>query len=70
MAQSTNRIHGKSLVLFKDIKKHESHSGILLSNNNIICLCCGGTLTPIEYQILWSNNGFAYLDDIIKDAYK
>ena len=61
-----SKITGKSVVLFADLIKREQHTGVLLSNGNIICLCCGGALTPNEYRIIYDNNGFAYIDDELR----
>ena len=64
-----SKITGKSLVLFADNKHQETHTGILLSNGDIMSLCCGGIVPPDEYKILWNNNGFAYLDEIVREGF-
>ena len=64
MSKST----GKSVVLFADLIKREQHTGVLLSNGNIICLCCGGVLTPNEYRIIYDNTNFAYIDEVLRRA--
>lgn len=59
-----------SLVLFKDTLEENSdcHFGILLDDNNIICLCCGSIVEPEDYVIL-ENFGcsyFTYVDETLK----
>ena len=42
------------LVRFFDTLERDSeiHFGILLNDNSILCLCCGGILEEEDYQIV------------------
>ena len=62
-------VKGVTIVYFYDKKLNEKHTGVLLNNNKIICLCCGGVVEPSEYTILMNNRGFAYVDDILKQEF-
>lgn len=62
----------KTLVKFRDTFEENSteHFGILFENGWILCLCCGGWLEePEDYEILEDFNGFAYLDDTLKEYF-
>jgi hypothetical protein len=59
----------KSLVLFNDVENDENHYGILFNDGTILCLCCGGTLEPDQYEILEDFEGFAYLDETLKEHF-
>ena len=61
----------KSLVRFRDtLEKHaDEHFGILFENGFILCLCCGGYVEPEDYEIIESYDGFAYLDETLKEHY-
>ena len=41
-----------NLVLFEDLSTHETEYGILLDNNDILCLCCGGIVDKKYCEIL------------------
>lgn len=60
-----------SLVLFHDILEDgaDNHYGILFDNGFILCLCCGGYVEPEDYEIIENFNGFAYLDNTLKQHY-
>ena len=60
-----------SLVLFRDTLEDnaETHYGILFDNDWILCLCCGGYLEPEDYEIIENFNGFAYLDEALKEHF-
>ena len=60
-----------NLVLFKDTleENSEPHYGILFDNGNILCFCCGGIVEPDDYEIIENFNGFAYLDETLKEHY-
>ena len=60
-----------SLVRFKDLleENSEEHFGILFDNGFILCFCCGGYIEPEDYEILENFNGFAYLDNTLKEHY-
>lgn len=61
------------LVLFKDTleENSESHYGLLLDDDNIICLCCGGIVEPEDYEILekFSCSHLTYVDEILKQHF-
>lgn len=59
------------LVLFKDLLEENStpHFGILLDDESVICLCCGGILEPEDREIIQKFNGFSYLDETLKEYY-
>lgn len=61
----------KCLVLFNDTLEENSdnHYGILFENGFILCLCCGGYVEPEDYEIIEEFDGFAYLDDTLKEHY-
>lgn len=61
----------KCLVVFNDTleKSSDNHYGILFENGFILCLCCGGYLEPEDYEIIEKFDGFAYLDDTLKEHY-
>lgn len=60
-----------SLVRFRDTLEDnsEEHFGILFENGFILCLCCGGYVEPEDYEIIENYNGFAYLDETLKQHY-
>ncbi len=60
-----------SLVRFRDTLEENSddHFGILFENGFILCFCCGGYVEPEDYEILENYEGFAYLDDTLKQHY-
>ena len=60
-----------SLVRFRDTLEENSddHFGILFENGFILCFCCGGYVEPEDYEILEDYEGFAYLDDTLKQSY-
>ena len=60
-----------SLVRFRDTLEENSteHFGILFDNGFILCFCCGGYLEPEDYEIIENYNGFAYLDDTLKQHF-
>ena len=41
-----------NLVLFEDLSTHDTEYGILLDNNDILCLCCGGIVGKEYCEIL------------------
>lgn len=59
------------LVLFHDILENDAdnHYGILFENGFILCLCCGGYVEPEDYEIIEEFEGFAYLDETLKQYY-
>lgn len=59
------------LVLFHDLLEEHSdnHYGILFENGFILCLCCGGYVEPEDYEIIENFNGFAYVDETLKNHY-
>lgn len=63
--------NAKCLVRFKDnLERHpEEHFGILFDNGFILCLCCKGYLEPEDYEIIESYDGFAHLDETLKEHY-
>ena len=60
-----------SLVYFQDLLEENApaHYGILFENGFILCLCCGGYLEPEDYEILEDFDGFAYVDDTLKQYF-
>ena len=60
-----------SLVKFRDTLEENSdeHFGILFDNGFILCFCCGGYVEPEDYEIIENYNGFAYLDETLKNHY-
>lgn len=60
-----------SLVRFRDTLEDnsEEHFGILFENGFILCFCCGGYVEPEDYEIIENYNGFAYLDETLKQYY-
>ena len=60
-----------SLVVFRDTLEEHSdpHFGILFDNGFILCFCCGGYVEPEDYEIVENFNGFAYLDDTLKQYF-
>lgn len=60
-----------SLVRFRDTLEDnsEEHFGILFENGFILCFCCGGYVEPEDYEIIENYNGFAYLDETLKQHY-
>ena len=60
-----------SLVYFRDLMEQDAdpHYGILFENGFILCLCCGGYLEPEDYEILEDFDGFAYVDDTLKQYF-
>jgi hypothetical protein len=63
-----------SLVKFKDTleenpKNSEEHFGILFNDGDILCFCCGGCVEFEDYEITENFNGFAYLDNTLKEYY-
>jgi hypothetical protein len=60
-----------SLVRFRDTLEENSddHFGILFEYGFILCFCCGGYVEPEDYEILENYEGFAYLDDTLKQNY-
>lgn len=60
-----------SLVRFRDTLEDnsEEHFGILFENGFILCFCCGGYVEPEDYEIIENYNGFAYLDETLKQCY-
>lgn len=60
-----------SLVRFRDTLEENSddHFGILFDNGFILCFCCGGYVEPEDYEILEYYEGFAYLDETLKQHY-
>lgn len=60
-----------SLVRFRDTLEDnsEEHFGILFKNGFILCFCCGGYVEPEDYEIIENYNGFAYLDETLKQYY-
>lgn len=61
----------KCLVRFKDtLEKHaDEHFGILFEDGEVLCLCCGGVVEAEDRRILKQYDGFAYLDDTLKQYY-
>lgn len=58
------------LVYFQDtFAAGEPQYGIMLDNENILCLCCGGIIEKDEYEILewceWFNFSQAMKDGLI-----
>lgn len=62
----------KCLVKFRDTLEDnaDEHFGVLFENGFIMCFCCGGYLESDDYEILASFDGFAYLDDTLKEYYE
>lgn len=60
--------HAKGLILFSDIKYHETHMGILFENGWCLCLCCGGWLKPDEFDIVEDYEGFAYVEELLMEG--
>lgn len=60
-----------SLVKFRDTLEENSdeHFGILFDDGYILCFCCGGCVEPEDYEIIENYNGFAYLDETLKEHY-
>lgn len=60
-----------SLVLFHDTLEDEpvNHYGIFFDNGFILCLCCGGYVEPEDYEIIEDYNGFAYIDETLKQYF-
>lgn len=60
-----------SLVKFKDTLEDNAteHFGILFDNGFILCFCCGGCVEPDDYEIIEDYEGFAHLDDTLKQYY-
>lgn len=60
-----------SLVRFRDTLEDnsEEHFGVLFENGFILCFCCGGYVEPEDYEIIENYNGFAYLDETLKQHY-
>lgn len=60
-----------SLVRFRDTLEDnsEEHFGILFENGFILCFCCVGYVEPEDYEIIENYNGFAYLDETLKQHY-
>jgi len=60
-----------SLVRFRDTLEENSdeHFGILFNDGVILCFCCGGTVEPEDYEIIENYNGFAYLDETLKEHF-
>lgn len=60
-----------SLVRFRDTleENSEEHLGILFDNGFILCFCCGGYIEPEDYEIITNYNGFAYLDETLKEHF-
>lgn len=61
----------KELVLFVDTLEDDAtpHYGILFDNGIILCLCCGGYIDEDDYEILEHFDGFAYLDQTLKEHF-
>ena len=57
------------LVYFKNTFDNEPQYGIMLDNENILCLCCGGIIEKGDYEILerceWFNLSQAMKDGLI-----
>jgi hypothetical protein len=57
------------LVYFQNMSDNEPQYGIMLDNENILCLCCGGIVEKGEYEILewceWFNLSQAMKDGLI-----
>lgn len=51
-----------TLVKFKDTLENDAevHFGILLDDNSIICMCCGGTVEDGDYEIVEKFNSDAW----------
>ncbi len=60
-----------ALVLFHDLLEDNSsnHYGILFDNGFVLCLCCGGYVGPEDYEIVEQFDGFAYLDETLRQYY-
>lgn len=56
------------LVRFFDTLKRDSemHFGLLLNDNSILCLCCGGILEEEDYQIVERYNDIFHADIALK----
>ena len=63
----------KDFVLFFDnLEEHpEMHYGLLLADDNIICLCCGGIIEPENYTIIthYGTEQIHYIDEILTEYF-
>lgn len=63
----------QDFVLFTDNLEDENnpqkHFGLLLADDTIICLCCGGIVEPENYEIIerFGTEQIHYIDDILKE---
>lgn len=60
---------GISLVVFAPNDDIEKHFGILMSDNSILCLCCGKIFEKGNYGLIKNYNGFDYVDDTLKEFF-
>lgn len=63
--------NAKCLIQFRDKLEEDAevHFGILFENGFVLCLCCKGYLEPDDYEIVEQYDGFAYLDETLKQYY-
>lgn len=55
---------GSCLVKFKNLLEEECEDtkfGILLEDNTVLCLCCGGTFEEEDYKIIEKYIGYPWL---------
>ena len=59
------------LVRFFDTLERDSeiHFGLLLNDNSILCLCCGGILEEEDYQIVERYDGIIHADIALKEYF-
>lgn len=60
---------GTSLVVFVPNDDAEKYFGILMSDNSILCLCCGEFFEEGNYKLIKNYNGFDYVDDTLKEFF-
>lgn len=60
----------KDFVYFVDKEGNSSH-GLLLADDNIICLDCGGIIEPDDYTILeyYGTERIHYINDLLKEHF-
>lgn len=59
------------LVRFFDTLERDSeiHFGLLLNDNSILCLCCGGILEEEDYQIVERYDSISHADIALKEYF-
>lgn len=62
-----------TLIRFKDTLENNADDsfGILFEDGYVLCLCCGGTFEPGEYEIVekFKHDEWHYVNDTLKENF-